>query len=972
MISGATEDTITSILRDELEALGVNTKLIPSIDTPAGPRKPDLLCSNGGIYPIEAKFKEKDLITAIAKVQNDYLKHHKVIGVKGGFAVLYPKELSRKVAHFDVRGLVLKSRFKLIAMFPDEDKRPNFNVYEGLLPEITKILAGHILTPPEEVEPSIDYIIKALRESTMSLLEGLAYLKGEELEGFFGGKNVFENILQYGKDEYPLEELRYAAAYLLMNQLLFYHVLSKIRPEFPEIDPDSLLRPSDLNLYFEKVTEVNYEVIYSYDVTSLIPQTFLDHVKTIINIISGLGPQKVGGDLLGTIFHDLIPFEIRKKVAAFYTNVLAAELLASLSIDHEDAKVADLAVGSGGLLVAAYRRKRTLLERPLDQESHRRFVEDELLGVDVMPFAANVAACQLALQAPQFFTDKVSMAVWDSTDLRPGNTIPSVADLKMKFSGQTSLETFGPPEEDAKGAVKLKGSPEKIALGTYDVVIMNPPFTKQERLPKEYKALLFARFATIDQGKEYSKDQEKGYKEYLHGQLGYHGYFILLADRFLEDDGRMALVLPASVLRLRSFEGLRKLWTEKYHVEHIITLLQRSAFSESAKFREILLVAKKSKPEEDAKTIITVLKRLPKERSEAIEMAEMIKSSHIDWEDERVSVKVHNYKELAQDTKNWFKYIAVSDLSLIDLADKLLGSNKLIKFKELTGKLNAEVLRGIETARGGKIQGLTISRPYRAIKKNDEWIIAEERGNYIIARNRFTEKEIKIPLNKVMRALRRVSLTDRIDITDSSDYVLIDSFKEEKDYFENSLSAVKPEKWETWQKFVKNRMCHLAIVRRTDISARGTHALAFSSSNLIAPSGLAWAIKTEDESAKILCLWFNSTLNVLQLLLERKETRGAFLQLDEYVLEELKAPDLTKLSDIKIEQLLNVFEKVKDVELPNILDQLNKKNQYRQIIDRAWLEILGYEGDVDELLDGLYESLADEIELLKTLMAERD
>ncbi|GAI07892.1 unnamed protein product, partial [marine sediment metagenome] len=115
MIYAATEDTITSILRDELEYLGIDTQLIPSIITPVGLRKPDLLCCNGGVYPIEAKFKEKDLIKAIAKVQNDYLKHHKVIGVKGGFAVLYPKELSRKVSYFDIKGLVLKSSFKLIA-----------------------------------------------------------------------------------------------------------------------------------------------------------------------------------------------------------------------------------------------------------------------------------------------------------------------------------------------------------------------------------------------------------------------------------------------------------------------------------------------------------------------------------------------------------------------------------------------------------------------------------------------------------------------------------------------------------------------------------------------------------------------------------------------------------------------------------------------------------------------------------------
>jgi len=42
----------------------------------------------------------------------------------------------------------------------------------------------------------------------------------------------------------------------------------------------------------------------------------------------------------------------------------------------------------------------------------------------------------------------------------------------------------------------------------------------------------------------------------------------------------------------------------------------------------------------------------------------------------------------------------------------------------------------------------------------------------------------------------------------------------------------------------------------------------------------------------------------------------------------------------------------------------------RRLIDAAWLKVLGYKGDVDGLLDRLYDSLAKEIELLKKLMAE--
>jgi hypothetical protein len=92
MIPKATEDTITVLLRDELTGLGVKAELFPVVSTPAGTRKPDILCTNGGAYPLEAKFSERDLITAIAKVQNDYLKHYKLLNIKGGFAILYPEK----------------------------------------------------------------------------------------------------------------------------------------------------------------------------------------------------------------------------------------------------------------------------------------------------------------------------------------------------------------------------------------------------------------------------------------------------------------------------------------------------------------------------------------------------------------------------------------------------------------------------------------------------------------------------------------------------------------------------------------------------------------------------------------------------------------------------------------------------------------------------------------------------------------
>ena len=960
MIPKPTEDTITNLLAKELERCGVKAETFPTIHTPSGVRKPDIWCKNAGAYPVEAKFSERDLFNAVAKIQNDYIRWYDVLGIKGGFALLYPEKLAERLPPEIVAELAYKLKFKAVTVFPRKDTRKNFAVYEGTLSEIARILTKHILSPPEYVEPSTNYIIKTLRDAAMHITITLKYLSGRELEELLGGKEVFRNILRYEEEKYPVETLRLASAYILINQLLFYHVLSMRIPEkFPEIDADRIERPADLNEYFKNVLSVNYRTIFSYDVASRILSGFTDQIKVVVSAIKGLGPEKVGGDLLGTIFHDLVPLGVRKDVAAFYTNILAAELLAWLSVDRHDAKVADLAVGSGGLLVAAYRRKRHLSEsekRGFAQEDHKKFVEEQLLGIDVMPFAANVAACHLALQSPQYFTNKVNVAVWDSTDLQPGKTIPSIADLKFVLKGQTALETFFEPKKRDKGVVSLRGEiPEEIKLEAYDIVIMNPPFTRQERIPEEYKSMLNERF--------------KDYEKYLHGQLGYFGYFILLADRFLEKNGRMALVLPATVLRIKSCEGIRKLWAERYHIEYIVTTWRRSAFSESVRFREILIVARKCKPNKNAKTGIAVLKELPRTNKQAREIAEFLKHSKRNWENDQMVVKFYNYSKLRRDVENWFKYVSVSDLGLVDIFEELLRTDKLKKLR-----LISDFIRGYEL-RGGLVTGLIINSSMdRALKSKDIWILLNEEKDHAKFRHKsLTTLKFEVANKSLRHTIRRPAGIKTIDVTRELDHVIIEPWDEKEFSQLQKIASIKitADSMASIRTDVKNRMGNLFIVRRLNLSAPRTHALAFYSSKPAAPVKLLWSLKTSDENAKILSLFFNSSINILQSLLQRSETEGAFIGLSKYILNEFSVIDPSKLSQSEKKYLFNIFNQVAKQELPSLLDQLRSKHSTRRLIDHAFLKILGYKGDITKFLDRLYESLAEEILILKKMMAEK-
>ncbi|RLF09493.1 MAG: hypothetical protein DRJ98_08050 [Thermoprotei archaeon] len=924
-----------------------------------GRREVDVWCENAGRYVIEAKFLKSEHLKALSKIYHDYLPDP---SISGGFAVLYPQELSEPLPREVLMELLSKLRFEVVPVFRPEDRRRGFRLFKGTLSEVANFVAELVLEPPEYIEPSVSDIISCLRDIAKEITATLRRLSGADLESLFGGKDVFRNILQYEEREYPVEDLRLAAAYILVNQLLFYHILSRSRPDlFPEIDPYAVRSPSDLKMYFDRVLDINYRAVLGFDVASKIPEKDLPLIREMIYAIKAIAPEKVKGDLLGTIFHDLVPFETRKSVAAFYTNVLAAELLAWLAIDRHDAKVADLAVGSGGLLVAAYRRKRFLLEqeRHFTPEDHRRFVEEDLLGVDVMPFAANVAACHLALQAPEYPTNKVKIAVWDSTELAPGVKIPSIAALRAVLKGQATLEAFAEAGLEVKGVVSLREEvPEEVLLEWYDVIIMNPPFTRQERIPEDYKRVLFERFGD--------------YKDYLHGQLGYYGYFILLADRFLREGGRVAFVLPATVLRIRSCEGIRRFWARKYHVEHIITTWHRSAFSESVRFREVLLVARKDRPAEGAKTVITVLKRLPSTLTEARRMADAIRRSQADWEDDRVLVKVRDYSELKGDIVNWFKYISVSDLSLIDLLEELLKLDKFVPLSKITEAKESD----FRHYKFKNFHGFIIYDKSRAQKKIDIWVSDRIKEDVLIARHRMLNQKVSIPLSALGRGLRRPSYVQTMDITDTSDYLILSWFDGIEDMAAATLTSQELKRFdesvvEAWQEKFEMMKAHVLLSRRFDLSAPGTCLLAYYSDRPVVGVDM-WCIKgLSGDDAKISTLWLNSTLNILQVLVHRTETRGAWMKIHDYMLDKFMLPSIKGLNKRDLELLLEVFDEVKHHSFPSILKQLKAGYKVRKEIDSVWLKVLGYKDNVDVFLDRLYKSLAKEIEFLKELMREK-
>ncbi|MEM2145928.1 MAG: N-6 DNA methylase, partial [Candidatus Jordarchaeaceae archaeon] len=884
-VGHATESTILKIFIDELSK---HVKSLQQVSYPQlnGRKQPDATLGENQDYLLEAEWEgneHKGLIQA-----TKYLR----LGVKGVFVVCFPLKLRRPMPRESLLNLSKRATFVGIAVFSDD--RPE-DFFKGSMESTIEWIAEHIRkeVPLKEIKTS--EVIRIIRDSVDYISGLLSGVSEENIDEIFGGKSIFENILQYESKKYPLKEMRKGAAYLLVNQILFYHLLSKARPsDFKEIQEEELKTLEDLQKYFDNVLRIDYRPIFGFKIATKLPIQVLEPIKETISVIKILKPEKIKQDILGKIFHDLIPYEVRKAVAAFYTNNQAAYLLANLAINNPYEKVIDLACGSGTLLVSAYKRKKDLhlsKFKEFTEKDHLRFLEHDLTGIDIMAFAGHLAAIHLSLQAPLYETQRVRLAVWDSTEptVRPKKVIPTISRELKKAYAAPKLDMFSDQmavniqiTEDSyvkKGVITQEGfGGDAIELEQVDVVIMNPPFTRQERLPEDYKNTLMSRF--------------RQYSNVITGQMGLHGYFILLADIFLNEGGRIAFVLPATILRLKSMQGIREFLARNYRLDYIITTEQRSAFSESARFREILLVATKTK-QNDSACMFVNLKRIPTDDEDARYLAEEIKQykeKHVEIDDVDLSVKFVPQSILLNSTENWFFFLPnVFSEPLVEVLERE-RPGILKTLKEILTSKKGKIVRGIEHWTGKPVSvesAFILSSEKHAIKQKDKWVLKEKGKDFLIVKDRFLGKEVKVPNSCVWFSLRRPSGLESIDVTEELDYAVVGRFKGDENFFRKELikNSTGISEWvRSWRGYLQSRKTNFVISRRFDISAPNTMALAFCSEQEFVPAKMFWSVKGLGiDHAKILSLWFNSTFNIEQILSKRAETEGAFMGLDEYI-----------------------------------------------------------------------------------------
>ena len=972
------ENTWNSRLANLLKSRGFDSAEFELLyQTFKGLRKPDVpFQSNKGLCLLSGKLGSSKEIEAISSAQDYKEDFRNVTQVAEVFGLTYPATGENE---FHLHVLPNELHKSLSWMLANLDE-----VADKISEVVSQKYSG--------MEPTEMAAIRVLRTGVVELSVSLGTIPAEEFENLFGGRNFFESSLGYAETKTEKARiLRTAAAYLFVNQVLFYQVLSKETPNdtYPVISDENASHPERLrDAYFKKVTDVDYHAVFDFDVSSKLrsPES-RDASRKIVKAIQIIFTGKMEHDIIGKVFHQLIPRETRKVVAAYYTNSAAGDLLARLSIKAPDEIVLDPACGSGTLLVSAYKSKGRVSGKPVTERQHKRFVEHDLTGIDIMPFSAHLAAINLALQAPLYETNNVQIAIDDSTQYAPGDIIDSVRQtFKEAFTTRRITDyleespkvTHYHRETSQRGVIKLGTGTNKIQLQSVDEVIMNPPFTSCDNLPSEYKDTLKERFS-----------EPKAYAACLTGKLSLQAYFILLADRFLKETGRLACVIPMTTLIAKAFNNLTDFLVSNYSIKYIVVGLGRSAFSENTALSEILFVAEKRKPTPDNKFVLVGTKLPPtkwtEDDVESIELqARETSRKGIDAETDLAITQAIPQTELSRRGTGLNELVLKFDKgfnSVLTRVHKLYQDNHLIvDARNLEPDLGCEFFAYELRIKGGAYYGLSAlsisGSQDRAKKRSDILVYQGQTGTEILATNRFTKETVRIPRNSVVKQVRRLSGVTTMDLTSDTEYLVSRPFPGienllRKAYPESQARVFESRLRRDWTEKVRHGLSNIVLARRIDLSAPGTCVIASCSSDPFFLSANTWGIRgLSEDDARILTMWFNSSLFVLEILSKRTQTRGSWGQIDKNFLFQMKSVDPSHMSPPQKKRVLDVSRHTRP-DSASLLKQFQSSTPNRVEIDTAFLELLGVpEESRPKLVQEIHEAVYNKLTSFKETMEE--
>ncbi len=422
-------------------------------------------------------------------------------------------------------------------------------------------------------------------------------------------------------------QTRRMAMVILVNAFIFHEYLAGGHGQLADVRNLAELQYSSAGLQipailddWNRILKVDYFPIFdiAFRILRAIPNIqsheLVGRLARTATILAEIGVVR-SHDLTGTVFQKLI--SDRKFLAAFYTTPASAALLVGLAIDENtllsdgdwsnpnaiaSLRIADFACGTGTLLTTAYQRISQLheLHGGNTEAIHPKMMARALVGCDILPAAAHLTASMLAGAQPHVQYDESAIFTAPYGVQADGEVKLGSIDLLRQGEMLQGLEITAKAIEATQGAdVDIwRYAPH----GSFDMVIMNPPFTRpnnfERRIPDTPNPNFAAFGATATEQKAMAKAAKELTKNTVaHGSAGEASTFLALADRKLKIDGMLAMVMPLTLLTGSSWEKCRNQLRGAYDGLILISISGRDnlvSFSADTGMGDCLVIGQRS------------------------------------------------------------------------------------------------------------------------------------------------------------------------------------------------------------------------------------------------------------------------------------------------------------------------------------------------------------------------------------------
>ena len=402
------------------------------------------------------------------------------------------------------------------------------------------------------------------------------------------------------------------------------------------------------------IQKINYWPIFrlAADLLEPIPngtaQKILDTLALVSSELVNLGATSKH-DLSGRMFQRLIVD--RKFLATFYTLPSSAVLLAELAIERLDVewskeeavtsmRIADFACGTGALLHASYNSMLSRYRRRggEDRILHSRMMESVLVGSDIMPAAAHLTASVLSSAHPTVPFRNTSIITLPYGEPPDGSGRELALGALDLIKDEETLPLFGTGEERLRGLETIDEGSVQVPHRGFDMVIMNPPFTRSTGQEAEKVGVPVPSFAGFSNSDEEQRKMSKVLTKITKrdmvgtGQAGLASNFIDVAHIKLKEGGVLALVLPATFPQGKAWEKARKLLDRHYIDIVVVSIIADKAtdraFSADTGMAEVLVIATRKTGDHTGQEVRFVnLARRPESLLDAVTMATTVKSA---------------------------------------------------------------------------------------------------------------------------------------------------------------------------------------------------------------------------------------------------------------------------------------------------------------------------------------------------------